>query len=174
MYSESPRSFTTGTRMGGARNTGSRPRSHAAPEPEQESSRARSSAEGSAALSAARDQGGEVWGGGQALLETYPDAAYVHPALVRMPAQTEVVRTETFAPICYLMTYDDLDEAILGNNEVSQGLSSCIFTTDLREAERFLSAAGSDCGIANVNIGPGPAAYHAAVVGRHEEQSVVV
>jgi aldehyde dehydrogenase (NAD+) len=70
-----------------------------------------------------------------------------------MPAQTELVHTETFAPILYVLTYEDLDDAIATNNAVPQGLSSSIFTTDLREAERFLSADGSDCGIANVNIG---------------------
>jgi aldehyde dehydrogenase (NAD+) len=70
-----------------------------------------------------------------------------------MPAQTEVVHNETFAPILYVLTYDDLDDAIAMNNAVPQGLSSSIFTTDMREAERFMSADGSDCGIANVNIG---------------------
>ena len=70
-----------------------------------------------------------------------------------MPAQTEVVHDETFAPILYVLTYDDLDEAIALNNAVPQGLSSAIFTTDMREAERFMAADGSDCGIANVNIG---------------------
>lgn len=77
----------------------------------------------------------------------------MQPAIVRMPGQTEVVRTETFAPILYVMTYRDLDEAIAMHNDVPQGLSSAIFTTDVREAERFVSDAGSDCGIANVNIG---------------------
>lgn len=76
---------------------------------------------------------------------------YVAPAVVRMPAQTAIVATETFAPILYVLTYDDLDDAIALNNAVPQGLSSAIFTNDLREAERFLAA--SDCGIANVNIG---------------------
>ena len=70
-----------------------------------------------------------------------------------MPAQTAVVHAETFAPILYVLTYDDLDEAIALNNAVPQGLSSAIFTTDVREAERFMAADGSDCGIANVNIG---------------------
>jgi aldehyde dehydrogenase (NAD+) len=70
-----------------------------------------------------------------------------------MPAQTEVVHNETFAPILYVLTYDDLDSAIELNNAVPQGLSSAIFTTDVREAERFMAADGSDCGIANVNIG---------------------
>ncbi|MHA1569162.1 MAG: aldehyde dehydrogenase family protein, partial [Alphaproteobacteria bacterium] len=79
---------------------------------------------------------------------------YVRPAIVEMPEQTETVREETFAPLLYAMKYRTLDEAIAIHNDVTQGLSSCIFTTDLREAERFLSAEGSDCGIANVNIGP--------------------
>src|SRR5258705_8120698 len=70
-----------------------------------------------------------------------------------MPAQTAVVHNETFAPILYVLTYQDLDEAIALNNAVPQGLSSAIFTTDVREAERFMAADGSDCGIANVNIG---------------------
>ena len=70
-----------------------------------------------------------------------------------MPAQTEVVHQETFAPILYVLTYGDLDEAIALNNAVPQGLSSSIFTLDQREAERFMAADGSDCGIANVNIG---------------------
>lgn len=80
-----------------------------------------------------------------------PGAYYVAPAVVRMPSQTAIVATETFAPILYVLTYDDLDEAIALNNAVPQGLSSSIFTTDLREAEHFLDQ--SDCGIANVNIG---------------------
>jgi aldehyde dehydrogenase (NAD+) len=71
-----------------------------------------------------------------------------------MPGQTDIVREETFAPILYVIGYRELEEAIRIHNDVPQGLSSCIFTRDLREAERFLAAAGSDCGIANVNIGP--------------------
>ena len=78
---------------------------------------------------------------------------YVRPALVRMPGQTAVVRRETFAPILYVLTYGDLDEAIALHNDVPQGLSSSIFTRDQREAELFLAADGSDCGIVNVNIG---------------------
>jgi aldehyde dehydrogenase (NAD+) len=78
----------------------------------------------------------------------------VNPALVEMPGQTAIVEEETFAPILYVMPYDDLDEAIAIQNGVPQGLSSSIFTTDVREAEAFVSAAGSDCGIANVNVGP--------------------
>jgi aldehyde dehydrogenase (NAD+) len=104
------------------------------------------------ALDQARADGGEVFGGERHELGN-ESAYYVAPAVVRMPAQTEVVHTETFAPILYVMTYDELDEAIAMNNAVPQGLSSSIFTTDMREAERFLSADGSDCGIANVNIG---------------------
>jgi len=107
-----------------------------------------------AALESARAQGGEVMGGGRATVEGLEGGFYAVPAIVRMPGQTEIVREETFAPILYAMTYGDLDGAIAMQNDVTQGLSSCIFTTDLREAERFLSSAGSDCGIANVNIGP--------------------
>lgn len=103
------------------------------------------------ALEQARSDGGEVFGGERH--DFGEGSYYVSPALVRMPAQTELVHTETFAPILSVLTYDELDEAIALNNAVPQGLSSSIFTTDLREAERFLAADGSDCGIANVNIG---------------------
>ncbi|MDX6570966.1 MAG: aldehyde dehydrogenase, partial [Gaiellales bacterium] len=105
------------------------------------------------ALQRARQDGGAVSGGERVLADEHPEAFYVRPALVRMPAQTEIVSEETFAPILYALTYGDLDEAVALHNDVPLGLSSCIFTTDLREAERFLAAAGSDCGIANVNIG---------------------
>ncbi len=88
--------------------------------------------------------------------------------IVRMPDQTEVVREETFAPILYAMRYHELDEAIALHNDVPQGLSSCIFTTDLRESERFLAPAGSDCGIANVNIGPSGAEIGGAFGGEKE------
>ncbi len=104
------------------------------------------------ALEQARADGGEVFGGERHDLGD-ESSYYVAPAVVRMPAQTEVVHHETFAPILYVLTYDDLDEAIALNNAVPQGLSSSIFTLDMREAERFMSADGSDCGIANVNIG---------------------
>ncbi|MBL0888405.1 L-piperidine-6-carboxylate dehydrogenase [Myceligenerans indicum] len=105
-------------------------------------------------LAEARADGGEVLvGGGEVTVDGAPEATYVAPAIVRMPAQTAVVRRETFAPVLYVMTYDELDEAIALHNDVPQGLSSSIFTLDAREAERFLSEAGSDCGIANVNIG---------------------
>jgi aldehyde dehydrogenase (NAD+) len=104
------------------------------------------------ALDKARADGGTVICGGERR-GTDSAAYYVSPALVRMPAQTSVVREETFAPILYALTYDTFDQAIAMHNEVPQGLSSSIFTTDQREAERFLAADGSDCGIANVNIG---------------------
>jgi aldehyde dehydrogenase (NAD+) len=103
------------------------------------------------ALEQARADGGQVFGGERH--ELGENSYYVAPAVVRMAAQTELVHNETFAPILYVLTYDDLDEAIALNNEVPQGLSSAIFTLDVREAERFLAADGSDCGIANVNIG---------------------
>jgi aldehyde dehydrogenase (NAD+) len=121
------------------------------------------------ALSAAGAQGGElVVGGGRRLADAAPDAFYVEPALVRMPEQSEIVRTETFAPVLYLMTYDDLDEAIALNNAVPQGLSSSIFTGDQQEAERFLAADGSDCGISNVNIGTSGAEIGGAFGGEKE------
>jgi aldehyde dehydrogenase (NAD+) len=106
------------------------------------------------ALEEAQSDGGEVIvGGGRRAAAGLPDAYYAEPAIVRMPAQTELVRRETFAPILYVMTYRDFEEAIAIHNGVPQGLSSSIFTRDQREAERFLAADGSDCGIVNVNIG---------------------
>jgi aldehyde dehydrogenase (NAD+) len=107
------------------------------------------------ALRSAGDQGGTVLvGGDRRFADDAPNAAYAAPALVTMPTQSEIVATETFAPILYVMAYDDFDEAIALQNGVPQGLASSIFTTDVREAERFCAADGSDCGIANVNIGP--------------------
>jgi aldehyde dehydrogenase (NAD+) len=94
--------------------------------------------------------------------------AYVTPALVEMPGQTATVCEETFAPILYVMGYETLDEAIDLQNAVPQGLSSCIFTLNLREAEAFMTAAGSDCGIANVNIGPSGAEIGGAFGGEKE------
>ena len=82
------------------------------------------------------------------------NAYYVRPALCEMPAQAGPVLRETFAPILYAMRYSELDEAIRSHNTVGAGLSSSIFTLDVREAEKFASTTGSDCGIANVNIGP--------------------
>ncbi len=120
-------------------------------------------------LSTATGDGGTIVAGGdRALADDAPDAYYARPAIVAMPGQTDVVRAETFAPILYAMAYDDLDEAIALHNGVPQGLASSIFTTDLREAERFVSAAGSDCGIANVNIGPSGAEIGGAFGGEKE------
>ena len=120
------------------------------------------------ALSEARSSGGRVHGGGRALADRFPDAAYAHPALVEMPSQTGPMPRETFAPILYAVRYRDFDEAIAIHNDVGAGLSSSIFTTDLREAERFMSSAGSDCGIANVNIGPSGAEIGGAFGGEKE------
>ena len=120
------------------------------------------------ALKAAREQGGEVSGGERALASQYPEAFYAVPALVRMPAQTDIVKHETFAPILYTLKYKTLDEAIALQNDVPQGLSSAIFTNDIREAETFVSASGSDCGIANVNIGTSGAEIGGAFGGEKE------
>lgn len=116
------------------------------------------------ALERARAEGGTVHGGGAAT--GVSGGAYVRPALVEMPDQTEVVREETFAPILYVLRYCDFDQAIALQNGVPQGLSSCIFTLNLREAETFLVA--SDCGIANVNIGPSGAEIGGAFGGEKE------
>ena len=120
------------------------------------------------ALEQAKVQGGKVTGGDRALVAEYPDAYYARPALVEMPGQTAIVREETFAPILYVIKYRDLDEAIAIHNDVPQGLSSCIFSTDVRETETFLSASGSDCGIANVNIGPSGAEIGGAFGGEKD------
>ncbi|SFL90438.1 aldehyde dehydrogenase family protein [Variovorax sp. OV329] len=121
------------------------------------------------ALSTARAQGGRVLAGGERVLaERHPQAWYAQPAIVDMPSQTEVVRHETFAPLLYVLAYDTLEDAIAMHNDVPQGLSSCIFSNDLREVELFLSAAGSDCGIANVNIGPNGAEIGGAFGGEKE------
>jgi aldehyde dehydrogenase (NAD+) len=121
------------------------------------------------ALDKAEADGGEIVVGGERVVaDDNPDAYYVQPALVRMPGQTDVVRSETFAPILYVMTYDDFDQALAMHNDVPQGLSSSIFTRDVLEAERFVSASGSDCGIANVNIGPSGAEIGGAFGGEKE------
>lgn len=105
-------------------------------------------------LKAAEDQGGEILYGGERIHENVPDGGfYLRPAIVRIRHDAEIVQEETFAPILYVMTYTDIDDAIEIQNRVPQGLSSAIFTESLREAELFLSPTGSDCGIANVNIG---------------------
>lgn len=121
------------------------------------------------ALAGAAEQGGQVLvGGGRRLADVAPEAFYVEPALVRMAEQSEVVRAETFAPLLYLLTYDDLDEAVTLHNAVPQGLSSSIFTSNQAEAERFLAADGSDCGIVNVNIGTSGAEIGGAFGGEKE------
>ncbi len=120
-----------------------------------------------AALVRARKDGGEVFGGDRVPVAGL-DGYYVRPAIVRMPSQTDVVRDETFAPILYVIGYTAFEDALAMHNDVPQGLSSCIFTNDLREAERFLSASGSDCGIANVNIGPSGAEIGGAFGGEKE------
>ena len=120
------------------------------------------------ALERAAADGGTVTGGQPALTEQFPDAHYVHPAIVEMPDQTDIVRHETFAPILYVLKYNTLAEAIALQNGVPQGLSSCIFSTDVRETEEFLSDIGSDCGIANVNIGPSGAEIGGAFGGEKE------
>jgi aldehyde dehydrogenase (NAD+) len=103
-----------------------------------------------AALEAAQAQGGEIVRGGKRLARP---GFFVEPALIKAKPGMAIVAEETFAPILYVMSYQSLDQAIVIHNSVEQGLTSAIFTNDLREAEEFLSAAGSDCGIANVNIG---------------------
>lgn len=105
------------------------------------------------ALEIARKQGGRlITGGGR--VKSIAGGFYPVPAIVEMPEQTEIVQHETFAPILYVLSYQDFESALATHNAVPQGLSSCIFTNDVRESEAFLSALGSDCGIANVNIGP--------------------
>lgn len=120
------------------------------------------------ALDAAKAAGGIVHGGERVTIEGAAESYYVRPALVEIPAQTGPVEHETFAPILYVMKYRDLDSALELHNAVVQGLSSSIFTNDLREAEAFLSARGSDCGIANVNIGPSGAEIGGAFGGEKE------
>ncbi|MGZ8350407.1 MAG: aldehyde dehydrogenase family protein, partial [Allosphingosinicella sp.] len=122
----------------------------------------------SQALADARAQGGTITGGERLHADLWPDAYYVRPALVEMQAQTPVVERETFAPILYVLGYRSFEQALALHNAVAQGLASSIFTTDLREAELFLSAAGSDCGIANVNIGPSGAEIGGAFGGEKE------
>ncbi|MHA7881252.1 MAG: L-piperidine-6-carboxylate dehydrogenase [Saccharospirillum sp.] len=120
------------------------------------------------ALQTALERDYSVTGGERVLADQYPDAYYVTPAIVEAPQQDDLVRSETFAPILYVLPYDDFDQAIALQNDVPQGLSSCVFTTDVREAERFVSATGSDCGIANVNIGPSGAEIGGAFGGEKE------
>jgi aldehyde dehydrogenase (NAD+) len=120
------------------------------------------------ALDEARAAGGSVHGGGRVGAGDQPDAFYARPALVEMPGQIGPVLRETFAPILWVMRYRTFNEAIAAHNAVGAGLSSSIFTLDMREAEAFVSAAGSDCGIANVNIGPSGAEIGGAFGGEKE------
>lgn len=120
------------------------------------------------ALAEAQALGGKVSGGERVDEERYPAAYYVKPALVEMPAQIGPVLKETFAPILYVMKYTSFDEALALHNDVPQGLSSSIFSTDVREVEKFLSVLGSDCGIANANIGPSGAEIGGAFGGEKE------
>lgn len=119
------------------------------------------------ALEAARSLGGKVTGGTR-VDSQYPEAFYVRPALVEMPKQAGPVLEETFAPILYVIKYSDFDEALRLHNAVNAGLSSSIFTRDIQESERFLSVEGSDCGIANVNIGTSGAEIGGAFGGEKE------
>ena len=116
-------------------------------------------------LNECREQGYTVYGG-----EPLTDLGegFVQPAIVEVPEQCDIVRTETFAPILYTMKYTDLDEAIAIQNDVPQGLSSCIFTDNVQEAETFISAVGSDCGIVNINIGPSGAEIGGAFGGEKD------
>ncbi|HNS39788.1 MAG TPA: aldehyde dehydrogenase family protein, partial [Promineifilum sp.] len=111
-------------------------------------------------------EGGEVLTGGEARPDVGPQ--FVAPTIIRMPAQTDIVRQETFAPILYMLEYETLDEAMRIHNDVPQGLSSAIFTDSLRTAENFLATTGSDCGIANVNIGTSGAEIGGAFGGEKE------
>ncbi len=119
-----------------------------------------------AAVRQAVAEGGEVLTGGRALPEAGPQ--FVEPTIIRMPQQTDIVRQETFAPVLYLLEYETLDEAMNIHNDVPQGLSSAIFTDSLRTAENFLAATGSDCGIANINIGTSGAEIGGAFGGEKE------
>ncbi len=118
------------------------------------------------AIKQAVSDGGEIISGGRMLPDLGPN--FVEPTIIKMPAQTEIVKTETFAPILYLLKYGTLEEAIHLHNDVPQGLSSAMFTDSVREAEAFLSAAGSDCGIANINIGTSGAEIGGAFGGEKE------
>jgi aldehyde dehydrogenase (NAD+) len=121
-----------------------------------------------AALQAARAAGATVTGGERFTVAGCNDGYYVRPALVELQQPIDIMRQETFAPILYVLPYDDFDQALAQQNSVSQGLSSALFTSDLRESERFLSAEGSDCGIANINTGTSGAEIGGAFGGEKE------
>jgi len=118
------------------------------------------------AIEQAKTEGGTLLTGGQPRPDLGPQ--YVEPAIIKMPAQTEIVKRETFAPILYLLEYEDVNKAIAIHNDVPQGLSSAIFTDSMRTAEAFLSVGGSDCGIANINIGTSGAEIGGAFGGEKE------
>ncbi len=121
------------------------------------------------ALGQLREQDGcEIFGGERVRIPGADDGFYVSPAIVSVAHQSELVKTETFAPILYVMEYQHFSEAIAMHNDVTQGLSSCIFTNNMQEAELFVSAAGSDCGLANVNIGPSGAEIGGAFGGEKD------
>ncbi len=120
------------------------------------------------ALDKAAADGCDITGGERVLEDEYPDAYYVRPALVEVRTFEQTVQNETFAPILYIYPYRELQEAIRLHNDVPQGLSSAIFTNDIREAEQFTSSVGSDCGIANVNIGTSGAEIGGAFGGEKE------
>ncbi len=119
-----------------------------------------------AALEKAKAEGGEIISGGQKRPDIGPN--FVEPTLVKMPSQTDIVKEETFAPILYLMEYETIEQAMDIHNDVPQGLSSAIFTDSMRTVETFLSCRGSDCGIANVNIGTSGAEIGGAFGGEKE------
>ncbi len=121
-----------------------------------------------AALEEARRHGATVHGGERVTVKGCEGGYYVRPALVEMREQTELMHRETFAPILYVSRYRDFEQALAWHNAVPQGLASSIFTSDMREAERFMSVAGSDCGIVNVNIGPSGAEIGGAFGGEKE------
>jgi aldehyde dehydrogenase (NAD+) len=118
------------------------------------------------AIQKAKSDNGEVLTGGEMLSNL--GANFVQPTIIKMPAQTDIVKTETFAPILYLLEYETIEDAVHIHNDVPQGLSSAIFTDSMREAETFLSVGGSDCGIANVNIGTSGAEIGGAFGGEKE------
>ncbi len=120
------------------------------------------------ALDIAKSQQGIICGGERVSISNCKDGYYVRPALVEMSSQTSLMHQETFAPILYVLRYTDLAQVIALHNDVPQGLSSSIFTSDIREAEQFISGSGSDCGIANVNIGPSGAEIGGAFGGEKE------
>jgi len=117
------------------------------------------------ALNQIKQEDGKILTGGERVERP---GVYVTPAIADMPRQSNIVMSETFAPLLYILTYKDFDDALAMHNAVPQGLSSCVFTTDLRESELFLSAIGSDCGLANVNIGPSGAEIGGAFGGEKE------